>query len=84
MEYRGYWRNDKREGFGKLIHPDGRTYEGEWVLGRMNGRGKMIYANGFSYEGEFHNDMKQGDGVRQEWLESPYVPQPLDRTYISE
>jgi len=26
----GYWRNDKANGKGRLIHADGDVYEGDW------------------------------------------------------
>ena len=29
--YVGYWRNDKANGKGRLIHADGDVYEGDWV-----------------------------------------------------
>lgn len=67
MEYDGEWKNDKREGWGRLTFPDGRAYEGQWVSGRMMGIGKLQYANGWTYEGEFYADMKHGDGTKTEW-----------------
>ena len=29
-KYEGYWKNDKANGWGRLIHSYGDVYEGEW------------------------------------------------------
>lgn len=28
--YEGYWKQDKANGRGRLIHADGDVYEGDW------------------------------------------------------
>jgi len=28
--YEGYWKGDKANGRGRLIHADGDVYEGDW------------------------------------------------------
>jgi hypothetical protein len=35
--YEGYWRNDKANGNGRLIHADGDVYEGEWRDDKAHG-----------------------------------------------
>ena len=35
--YVGDWIEDKKDGLGKYIWPDGDYYEGEWVDGKRNG-----------------------------------------------
>ena len=44
--YEGFWKDDKADGFGKLIHADGDVYEGEWKDDKANGEGVYIHANG--------------------------------------
>lgn len=35
--YEGYWKNDKANGRGRLIHADGDVYEGEWKDDKAHG-----------------------------------------------
>ena len=35
--YEGYWKNDKANIKGKLIHADGDIYEGEWLNNSISG-----------------------------------------------
>ena len=44
--FKGYWKDDKAHGYGKLIHADGDIYEGEWEDDKANGEGVYIHANG--------------------------------------
>ena len=30
-QFDGYWRNDRANGSGRLIHADGDVYQGDWV-----------------------------------------------------
>jgi hypothetical protein len=59
-QYRGEFRQGKREGFGKMVWADGSNFEGEW---RNDERyhGKMIMANNFVYIGHFQNDKFHGE-----------------------
>lgn len=41
--YEGYWRNDKANGRGKLVHADGDVYEGDWKDDKAHGRGIYIH-----------------------------------------
>jgi hypothetical protein len=44
-EYRGEFRDDKREGFGVFKWKDGRTYRGHWINGKQHGIGYFKPAN---------------------------------------
>ena len=37
--YKGSWKNNKKDGFGKLQYANGNCYEGEWKAGRKHGKG---------------------------------------------
>lgn len=39
--YDGEWRNDLKEGHGKLEMATGDKYEGDWEVGKKNGKGKI-------------------------------------------
>eukprot|EP00347_Sterkiella_histriomuscorum_P005372 403356865 len=61
-EYEGYWKRDKRHGFGVMKWLDGSTFEGEWK-DDMRTKGKMFMQSDCStYEGEFQNDQYHGKG----------------------
>ena len=41
--YEGNWRENKKNGHGRLIESDGRSmYNGEWENDQKNGRGTFI------------------------------------------
>lgn len=37
--YDGYWKNDKANGRGRLIHADGDIYDGYWKDDKAHGFG---------------------------------------------
>jgi hypothetical protein len=53
--YEGEWKDDKRNGQGKWVHPSGQVYEGEWKDDKQNGQGKWVWPNGQVYEGEWND-----------------------------
>ena len=48
--YEGGWKDDKRQGKGKMIFADGAVYEGGWNDGMIHGGGKMTYDDGMVVE----------------------------------
>ena len=60
--FEGEYRNNKREGYGKMIMANGDSYEGEFHNDSYCGKGIYIWANGNKYEGGFKNDKKEGKG----------------------
>lgn len=60
--YEGYWRNDKANGHGKLVHADGDVYEGDWKDDKAHGRGVYIHQDGARYEGDWLEDKQHGKG----------------------
>ena len=62
LEYRGEFRNDKRNGQGVAIYDDGESYEGEWRDNKRHGEGTYRYRDGAVYVGGYVDDKKQGRG----------------------
>lgn len=61
--YEGYWRENKTNIQGKLIHPDGDRYEGEWVDDKAQGTGTYYHIDGSKYEGQWFDDKQDGEGI---------------------
>ena len=51
--YRGGWLNNKRQGYGVQLFPDGTKFIGNWEKNKANGFGRLEYINGSYYEGNF-------------------------------
>lgn len=60
--YKGTIKNDKPEGFGKLMRSNGSYYEGEFHSGLMDGKGKLVSVFGVTYQGDFKQGIMQGKG----------------------
>lgn len=54
-QYKGYWLNDKRHGYGTYTFADGSKYEGNFVNDFFSGQGKLTWAKGGSYDGNWEN-----------------------------
>ena len=59
---KGSFVNDKKEGFGRHIWPDGAEYEGEYKANRRNGKGTYHFRDGSKYMGEWLNNKRNGQG----------------------
>lgn len=44
--YQGFWKNNKANGKGRLIHSDGDVYIGDWVDDKAEGDGVYIHLDG--------------------------------------
>ncbi len=63
MTFSGEYRNDLREGKGKLASLDGTyLYVGGWHKNKMEGTGILNSTKIGRYEGEFHKDCFEGKG----------------------
>lgn len=51
--YTGQWKNQKRDGAGKQVWPDGSIFEGHWKDNKAHGKGRVIHPNGDVFEGEW-------------------------------
>ena len=60
--YDGEWKNDKFEGNGSLVTPDGNKYVGQFKNGLFEGNGYLIDNEGNIYNGSFKQGKKWGEG----------------------
>jgi hypothetical protein len=35
--YEGQWKDDRKDGYGRIIHKNGKTYQGKWKRDKFNG-----------------------------------------------
>jgi hypothetical protein len=62
--YDGAFKDNARNGRGKMIYEDGSSYEGEWKDDQQHGSGKWLSTDGSaSYEGEFKCNAQDGRGL---------------------
>lgn len=62
-QYIGYWKNNKRTGYGRLIKENGDTYEGNFVDDKFSGSGVYTFADKSKYYGFWNNGMMSGQGI---------------------
>ena len=56
----GEFKDDKQEGYGKKIYPDGSFYEGNFAKGAFSGKGVWHYSNGDLLSGIWENGIRNG------------------------
>ena len=61
--YEGYYRNGKRDGYGKFKMTNGDIYEGEFRNDYYEGKGSYKWTNGTEYNGKFKENKKEGFGI---------------------
>ena len=62
ITYEGFYKNDMKEGFGKLKWGISYEYIGEFANDEKNGIGQITWENGSSYVGQWVKDKQQGFG----------------------
>jgi hypothetical protein len=61
--YDGNYKNGLKDGYGKMIYPNGDIYEGMWVENKMEGEGTYTYKKtGDIYSGAWVANSKNGQG----------------------
>lgn len=60
--YDGYWRENAKCGFGRMIHADGDWYEGEFKNGVQEGKGVYYSSDGVIISGDWINNQLNGEG----------------------
>ncbi len=53
VKYEGDFKNDAKDGIGKLYLTNGEIYEGEFMDDRVHGKGKFFRKNGGIIVGEW-------------------------------
>ena len=61
-KYEGHWKNDLREGKGKLFFSKG-YYDCNWINNFQNGYGKIYYDNNKILQINFENGKREGVGI---------------------
>ena len=56
----GEFKEDKHDGYGKKIYPDGAFYQGNFSKGTFHGKGVWNYSNGDKLEGIWDNGIRNG------------------------
>ena len=54
--YEGYWKGNKANIYGRLLHKDGDIYQGEWLDDKAHGFGFYFHQDGSLYRGFWQND----------------------------
>ena len=62
LGYEGELKDNKRQGKGMHIWPNGDKYEGEWFDDQKHGQGTFTWSDGDKYEGEWNEGKKEGKG----------------------
>ena len=60
--YKGYFKDDKMEGYGEYMYYDGNKYIGEFKDNKLEGIGIFEFSFGDVYKGEFSKDKMCGVG----------------------
>eukprot|EP00747_Dinoflagellata_sp_TGD_P206703 gnl/TRDRNA2_/TRDRNA2_80380_c0_seq1.p1 gnl/TRDRNA2_/TRDRNA2_80380_c0~~gnl/TRDRNA2_/TRDRNA2_80380_c0_seq1.p1 ORF type:complete len:347 (-),score=78.26 gnl/TRDRNA2_/TRDRNA2_80380_c0_seq1:107-1147(-) len=63
FRYEGFWKNDRREGYGEETLMDGSKYQGEWKKGMRSGLGRLSMPDGTVHQGQFRQNFLQGVGT---------------------
>eukprot|EP00440_Ansanella_granifera_P003268 gb/GFBE01003559.1/.p1 GENE.gb/GFBE01003559.1/~~gb/GFBE01003559.1/.p1 ORF type:complete len:405 (+),score=95.10 gb/GFBE01003559.1/:1-1215(+) len=67
--YQGEWHNNKKNGYGVQVFPNGQKYEGQWANGMRNGEGTLWVPLGKAkklrklYVGGWKDDRRHGRGT---------------------
>lgn len=67
--YNGEWHDNKKNGYGVQIYPNGEKYEGQWANGLRNGEGTLWVPIGKGkklrklYVGSWRDDKRHGRGT---------------------
>ncbi|PRP84956.1 hypothetical protein PROFUN_07341 [Planoprotostelium fungivorum] len=68
--YEGEWRNNLKEGHGRIVYASGNTYEGHWMDDVKNGKGRMTWRHENEiYVGDWQDGLPCGHGSYF-WLKS--------------
>ncbi|MEQ1516099.1 MAG: caspase family protein, partial [Usitatibacteraceae bacterium] len=63
FQYKGEFRENKKQGKGAYMWANGNRYEGDFVDDEPSGRGVFAFASGDKYEGEYTKGAFNGKGV---------------------
>ena len=61
--YKGEIKNQKPEGLGIMLFPDGTKYMGMWKAGKKHGQGTLTMSDGQKMSGEWKDGNKHKHGL---------------------
>jgi len=79
-EYKGEFKNNKKNGYGKISFKDGSRYSGMWSDDSFNGYGELI-SKDFSYYGVWEKGQRNGEGVFESSAEKYSGEWKYDKKY---
>merc|ERR1719316_2606460 len=62
-KYEGDYKENMKDGSGRMEYPDGGIYEGSWKFDKRHGDGAYWFPNGDIYSGEWKFGSKHGRGT---------------------
>ena len=62
-KYKGFFKDNKKEGKGKYFYKNGNIYEGDFKNDISEGKGVFYFVGGNKYIGDFKNGKADGKGV---------------------
>ena len=62
-KYDGEWKDNEKQGIGKMTYKGSGVYHGYWENGRRHGEGVFTYENGDTYSGWWKYGSKEGYGT---------------------
>ncbi len=65
-KYVGEFKDDIKQGYGRMTWANGDQYEGQWVNDAINGKGVFTWANGDRYDGQWAANKRSGQGFMVE------------------
>ena len=65
LKYEGFFRQNKKEGYGVFTWSSGGIYKGNFQDDLRNGYGEMFWPNGDVYRGRWKNGKQNGKGITQ-------------------
>jgi len=64
IKYEGEWKDNKKNGVGRIWWSNGDRYLGDWANDSKEGFGYMMWENGDSYEGNWRADLREGSDCK--------------------
>jgi len=64
IRFEGEFKENKKEGVGRIWWSNGDRYVGDWKRDSKDGFGFMLWENGDRYEGHWKNDLRDGPNAK--------------------
>lgn len=62
--YNGFFKNNKRHGYGTYYYKSGDKYSGQWNRGNKHGQGSYTWKSGIKYVGQWKKNNMHGQGTK--------------------